>query len=81
MHDRLEANRLVEATRWVVVVHAEAQSRMPLSNAGLDEADEEPSSDPLVTTRRDDSDRQFGDVLGYDGVRCVLVVTRRRVRA
>ncbi len=71
MLDRLEANRLVEATRWVVVVHAEAQRRMPLSNAGLDEPDEEPSSDPLVTTRRDDSDRQLGDVLSNEAIAMV----------
>ena len=71
MLDRLEANRLVEATRWVVVVHTEAQSRMPLSNAGLDEADEEPSSNPLVTTRRHDSDRQFGDVLSNEAIAMV----------
>jgi hypothetical protein len=50
MLDRLETDRLVEVASWVVVVHAEAQSRMPLSHAGLDKADEEPSSNPLATT-------------------------------
>jgi len=37
---------------------------VPLSNAFLDEVDEEPSSNPLVPTRRDNSDRYLGDILG-----------------
>ena len=71
MLDRLEANRLVQVTSWVVVVHAEAQSRMPLSNAGLDELDEEPSSDPQATTWRDDGDGELGDVLGNEAIAVV----------
>ena len=59
-----EANRLVEPACWIVLVHAEAQSCVPLSNACLDEVDEEPSSNPLVPTRRDNSDRYLGDILG-----------------
>ena len=39
-----------------------------LGNAGLDEVDEEPTSDPFVPTGRDDCDRQFRDVLSDEAI-------------
>ena len=66
--DRDEADRLVEAARRILFAHAETQSRVSLSNAGVDEVDEEPATDPLVPTRRDDCDRQFGDILSDEAI-------------
>ncbi|MEY2452539.1 MAG: hypothetical protein QOD92_2113, partial [Acidimicrobiaceae bacterium] len=51
--DQDEASRLVQATRWIVLGDAETQSSASVSNAGLDELAEEPSSDPLVPTGGD----------------------------
>ncbi len=66
--DRLEANRLVKTTRRIVAIHAEAQSRVALSNARLDEVDQKSSADPFVPTRRDDGDRQLGNVLSDEAI-------------
>ena len=55
--DRDEADRLVEATRWILFGHAETQSRVSLPNTGVDEVDEEPTTNPLVPPGRDDCDR------------------------
>ena len=63
-----EANRLVEATSRVTVVDAETEGPVSLSNARLDEVDEEPSSDPLVPTGRDDCDRQLRDILRDEAI-------------
>ena len=68
LFDWLEANRLVEATRRIAVIDAETQGCIFLSNAGFDEVNEEASSDPLVTTGRDDCDRQFGDILSDEAI-------------
>jgi hypothetical protein len=40
--DRDEAHRLVKATRWIVLDDAVTRGAVSLSNAGLDEVDEEP---------------------------------------
>ena len=66
--DAHEADRLVEATRRIFAVDAETQSRVTLSNAGLDEVDEKPTTNPLVPTRHDYRDRQFRDILGDEAV-------------
>ena len=58
--DQNEASRLVKATSRIVLGDAETHGEVPLSNAGLDEVDEEPPSDPLVPTGGDDCNRQFG---------------------
>jgi hypothetical protein len=52
--DPLESDRFVEATSRVTVVDAETEGRVSLSNARLDEFNEEPSSDPLVPPGRDE---------------------------
>ena len=62
--DRHEADRFIEGARWIVFGHAETQSRVSLTNTRVDEVDEEPTTNPLVPTGRDDCDRQFGDILG-----------------
>jgi hypothetical protein len=62
--DRHEADRLVEATRRIPFGHAETESRVSLANTGVDEVDEEPPANSLVSTGRDDCDRQFGDTFG-----------------
>ena len=61
--DRDEADRLVEGTRWILFGDAETQSWVSLTNARVDEVDEEPTTNPLAPSGRDDCDRQFGDVL------------------
>jgi hypothetical protein len=63
-----EADRLVEASRRIGFGNAETQRWVSLGNAGPDEVDEEPSSDPLVPTGGDDSDRQFRDVLSDESI-------------
>jgi len=63
-----EADRLVEAARRVGFGDAETDRWVSLGNAGLDEVDEEPSSDPFVPTGRDDCDRQFRDILGDEAI-------------
>ena len=74
--DRDEAGRLVEATRWIVLGDAETHGSVSLSNAGLDEVDEEPSSDPLVSTGGDDCDRQFGHILSDEAIAMVALCIR-----
>ncbi len=61
--DSDEADRLVEAARWIGFAHAETQSPVSLANTGVDEVDEEPATNPLVPTGRDDCDRQFGYIV------------------
>lgn len=61
--DVVEADRPIEATRRIGFGDAETERWISLGNAGLDEVDEEPSSDPFVPTGRDDCDRQFRDIL------------------
>lgn len=75
--DRDEAGRLVEATRRIGLPDAEADRCVSLSDAGVDEAGEEPVPDSLVSTRCDDGDRQLGHVLGGKAVAMV----RLRLRA
>ena len=58
-----EANRLVEATRWIVLGDAETEGSVSLIDADFDEIDEEPSADSLAPAPRDGRDRQFGNVL------------------
>src|SRR4029078_7373178 len=67
--DEDEASRLVEAARGVVLGDAETQGSASLGNAGFDQSDEEPSSDPLVSTRGDDCNGQFVHILGYEHIR------------
>jgi len=66
--DRDEAIRRVQIARWIVLRNAETYGWVSLSNAGLDEVNEEPTSDPLVPAGRDDCDRQFGDILGDEAM-------------
>ena len=66
--DRDKASRLIEATRWILFADAETHGWVSLSNARLDEVNEEPSSNPLVPTGRDDCDRQFGDTLSDEAI-------------
>lgn len=68
MLDRDKATRLVEAARWIVTVDAEADGSVSLSDAGLDEVSEEPPSNTFVPSSRDDRDREFGDILGYEAM-------------
>jgi hypothetical protein len=63
-----EADRFVEAARRIGFGDAETDRWVSLGNAGLDEVDEEPSSDPFVPTGRDDCDRQFRDVLSDEAI-------------
>ena len=74
--DRDEASRLVKATRWIVLGDAETHGSVSLSNAGLDEVDEEPSSDPLVPTGGDDCNRQFGHILSDEAIAMVRLCIR-----
>ncbi len=80
-----EASRLVKATRWIVLDDAETHGSVSLSNAGLDEVDEEPSSDPLVPTRGDDCNRQFGHILSDEAIamvrRCIRPIPSRAHRS
>jgi len=46
LRDWGEASRLAKATRRIVLGGAETHGAVALSNAGLDEVDEEPPSDP-----------------------------------
>lgn len=66
--DEDEASRLVESTRWVVLGDAETQGSASLGNAGFDQSDEKPSSDPLVSTRGDDCNGQFGHILSDEAM-------------
>ena len=61
--DQHEASRLVEATRRIVLDDTETYGWVSLSKARVDEVNEKSSSYSLVPTRRDDCDRQFGDIL------------------
>lgn len=66
--DRNETDRLVEATRRIAAVDAEAQSRVTLRNAGLDQVDEKPTTNPLVPTRHEYGDRQFRDIFRDEAI-------------
>jgi len=66
--DRDETSPLVKAARWIVLGDAETDGWVSLSNTGLDEVDEEASSDPLVATGGDDCDRQFGHILSDEAI-------------
>jgi hypothetical protein len=74
--DRDEASRLVKATRWIVRDDAETYSWVSLSNAGLDEVGEEPSSDPLVPTGGDDCNGQFGHIVSDEAIAVACVCVR-----
>jgi hypothetical protein len=74
--DRDEAGRLVEATRRIGLPGAETDCCVSLSDAGVDEAGEEPAPDSRVSTRSDDGDRQLRHVLAGKAVAMV----RLRVR-
>lgn len=63
-----EADRLVENARWIVLRDTETDGCIPLGKAGVDELNKEPSSYSLVPTRRDDRDRQLGDILGDEAI-------------
>ena len=66
--DRDEAIRFVQATRGVIASDAETQRSASLSNAGLDEVNEESSSDPLMPPGRDDRDRKFRDIFSDEAM-------------
>ena len=68
LFDMDKAHRLVEPARWIRFGHAETHSPVPLTNTGMDQFDEEPATDPLVPTRPDDCDGQFGDIFGDEAV-------------
>ena len=74
--DRDEATRLVQAARWIVSGDAETQAWVSLSNAGLDEVNEEPPSNPLVPTGGDDRNRQFGHILSDEAIAMVRLCIR-----
>ena len=74
--DQDEASRLVEATRWIVLSDAETQGSASLGNAGLDQVDEKPSSDPLLSTRGDDRNGQFGHILSHEAIAMVRLCIR-----
>jgi hypothetical protein len=63
-----EADRLVEAAGRIGFGDAKTDRWVSLGNTGLDEVDEEPSSDPFVPTGRDDCDRQFRDILSDEAI-------------
>src|SRR5581483_12358355 len=65
-----------EAGRWIVLGDAEAQGSESLGDAGLDEVDEEPASDPLVPAGRDHCDGQFGHVLSDEAIAMVRLGIR-----
>src|SRR5580765_5250003 len=66
--NRDKASRFVQATRWILLADAETYSWVSLSNARLYEVGEELSSNPLVSTGRDDCDRQFRDALSDEAI-------------
>src|SRR4051812_19770111 len=74
--DENESSRLVEAARWIVLGDAETQGAVSVGNAGLDEGAEEPSSDPLLPTGGDDSNRQFGHILRDEAIAMVRLCIR-----
>ncbi len=57
-----------KAARWIRLCHAETQRWTALAFTGVDEVDHEPTANPFVPTRRDDCDRQFGDIFGDKAV-------------
>jgi hypothetical protein len=57
--DRDETGRLVETTRWIVLGKAETEGSVALSDAGLNEVDEELASDALVPAGGNDYNGQF----------------------
>ena len=74
--DQDEASRLVKAARWIVLDDTETYGEVSPSNAGLDEVDEEPSSDPLVPTGGDDGNRQFGHIRSDEAIAMVRLCIR-----
>jgi hypothetical protein len=83
--DEHEASRLVEATRWVVLGDAETQGSASLGNASFDQAEQKPSSDPLVSTRGDDCNGQLRHILSDEAMAmsrlCIRSVPSRADRS
>ena len=58
------------------LLHAETQRWIALAITGVDEVKQEPTTNPFVPTRRDDCDRQFGDIFGDKAVAVVRLGVR-----
>src|SRR4051794_12045100 len=71
-----EPSRGVELPCWIVLGDAKTDGPISLRNTGLDKVDEVPSSDPLVPTRGDYRNREFGHIVGDESIATIRLGIR-----